>query len=440
MIRRHGTRQAFLLFLGDLLSYALALWFTLLLRYWAFPSWPIFLDHLYPFSIVFLIWATVFFAADLYGRQSSAFDSRLAETVINAQLAGSFLTVLFFYYVPFFSITPKVTLFLDLLLSLIFVFIWRRYGSRSLRSSRAERFLFHCRGPEVDELKRELGQNRKYQVTVADYHSPLANLEPATRRGGVRDTPTLVLNFYDRRAPSEAAACYRLLVAGIPVISVHRLYEEVFGRIPLTVINEQWFFEHVEHELGLTYRIVKRLMDFVAGLILAVISVPFYPIIVLAIFLNDRGPIFYREDRVGRGGRSFQITKFRSMSTEADLSSRRVTPVGRILRKTRLDELPQLWSVVAGRQSLIGPRPERPEYVAVYREQIPHYQARHLITPGLSGWAQIYQERHPHFQLSLEATREKLSYDLYYVKNRSLWLDITIALKTIRTLLSRVGV
>ncbi len=433
MIRRHGTRQALLLFLGDLVSYTLALWLTLFLRYWAFPSWPIFLSHLYPFSFVFLIWVIVFFVADLYGRQSSAFDSRLAETVINAQLAGSFLTVIFFYYVPFFSITPKITLFIDLLLSLGLIFIWRRYGSRSLRRGRAERYLFHCRGPEVEELKRELERNQKYQVTIVDYPGALAGLE-------VGDVSTLVLNFYDQRTASEAAACYRLMVAGVQVVSAHRLYEEVFGRIPLAVINEQWFLEHIEPESGLTYQIVKRLMDFVAGLVLAIISLPLYPLVSLAIWLGDRGPIFYRENRIGRGGRTFQITKFRSMSTEADLSQRQVTLVGRILRKTRLDELPQLWSVVSGEQSLIGPRPERPEYVTVYDRQIPYYQARHLITPGLSGWAQIYQERHPHFRLALTATREKLSYDLYYIKNRSLWLDITIALKTIKTLLSQVGV
>ena len=433
MIRRYGTRQAVLLFLGDLLVYVFALWLTLVLRYWASPSWPVFLSHLYPFSIVFLIWVTVFFIADLYGRQSSSFDSRLAETVINAQLAGSFLTIVFFYYVPFFGITPKVTLFLDLFLSLVLVFIWRRYVSRSIRRGRAERYFFHCRGPEVEELKRELNRNQRYQIMVIDHDESLVQIKPAK-------VHTLVLNFYDRRTADEALVCYRLMVAGVRIVSAHRLYEEVFGRIPLAVISEQWFLEHIEHESGLTYQVFKRLMDFVLGLVLAIVSLPFYPLIALAIWLADHGPIFYQEDRIGRGSRSFKITKFRSMSTEADLPQRRVTAVGRILRQTRLDELPQLWSVVAGEQSLIGPRPERPEYVAVYNEQIPYYQARHLITPGLSGWAQIYQGRHPHFRLQLDATREKLSYDLYYIKNRSLWLDVTIALKTIKTLLLRVGV
>ena len=433
MIRRHSTRQALLLLVGDLVSYTLALWLTLLVRYWAWPSWETFSTHLYPFSIVFLIWIIVFFIADLYGRQSSGFDSRLAETVINAQLAGSFLTVLFFYYIPFFGITPKLTLFLDLFLSLGVIFIWRRYGSRFLRQGRMENYFFHCRGPEVEELKRELEHNQKYQVAVTQYGGPLASLK-------LSEISILVLNFYDQRTSVEAVACYRLMVAGVKVISTHRLYEEVFGRIPLSVISEQWFLEHIENESGLTYRLFKRLMDFIIGLVLAIISLPLYPLIALAIFINDRGPIFYQEGRIGRGNRIFQITKFRSMTTESDLSQRRVTFMGRILRKTRFDELPQLWSVVMGEQSLIGPRPERPEYVAVYNKQIPYYQARHLITPGLSGWAQIYQECHPHFRLELDATREKLSYDLYYIKNRSLWLDITIALKTIKTILSRVGV
>lgn len=433
MIRRHSTRQAYLLCLGDLISYALALWLTLLIRYWEIPSWLTISPHIVPFSLVFLIWIIVFFVADLYGRQSSAFDSRLAETVINAQLAGSFLAIIFFYYVPFFSITPKITLFLDLLLSFIFIFVWRRYGSRSLRRSRVERYLFHCRGPEVDELKRELSHAKKYQTEIINNQGSLVRLKS-------HEISTLVLNFYDRQTDHEAAACYRLMVAGVQVVSVHRLYEEVFGRIPLSVISEQWFLEHIEHDSGLTYQLVKQMMDLVAGLILTILSLPFYPIIALLIFLNDRGPIFYRESRVGRGGRTFQITKFRSMSTEADLSARQVTAVGKILRQARLDELPQLWSVVRGQQSLIGPRPERPEYVAIYNDQIPYYQVRHLITPGLSGWAQIYQANHPHFRLALDQTREKLSYDLYYLKNRSLWLDVTIALKTTRTLLSQVGV
>jgi len=155
--------------------------------------------------------------------------------------------------------------------------------------------------------------------------------------------------------------------------------------------------------------------------------------------LTDRGPIFYVENRIGRFGRSFKIRKFRSMTAELALAARRVTPLGQILRRTRLDELPQLLSVIRGEQSLIGPRPERPEYVKLYEREIPYYHARHLIRPGLSGWAQIYQTRHPHFAPQTEATREKMSYDLYYIKNRSFWLDLKISLKTIKTILSRTG-
>jgi lipopolysaccharide/colanic/teichoic acid biosynthesis glycosyltransferase len=116
------------------------------------------------------------------------------------------------------------------------------------------------------------------------------------------------------------------------------------------------------------------------------------------------------------------------------------TRLGYWLRRLRLDELPQLWSVVRGQQSLIGPRPERPDYSELYRQQLPYYDVRHLIPPGLSGWAQLYHENHPHFQPALDATAEKLSYDLYYVKNRNFWLDLKIALKTIKVLLSVKGI
>jgi lipopolysaccharide/colanic/teichoic acid biosynthesis glycosyltransferase len=181
-------------------------------------------------------------------------------------------------------------------------------------------------------------------------------------------------------------------------------------------------------------------MDIVGALIIGIISLPFYPLVFVLIKTTDSGSLFFWDQRVGKNGRVFSVPKFRTMSNEADISARRVTKLGRWLRKARIDELPQVWSVLIGQQSFIGPRPEKPDYVALYREQIPFYDARHFIAPGLSGWAQLHQENHPHFQPKTEATAEKLSYDLYYLRHRNLWLDLKIALKTIRTLLSMVGV
>ena len=178
---------------------------------------------------------------------------------------------------------------------------------------------------------------------------------------------------------------------------------------------------------------------------LLVVSLIFYPFIILAIKLDDGGPIFIVQDRVGQNNKVVRIVKFRSMSRDDqgvygnDRVPNKVTRVGKFLRKTRLDELPQLWDVLMGDLSFIGPRPELPALAKQYTEEIPYYNVRHLIKPGLSGWAQIYHEMHPHHGVDTTETKNKLSYDLYYLKNRSLFLDIKIALRSLKILLSIAG-
>jgi lipopolysaccharide/colanic/teichoic acid biosynthesis glycosyltransferase len=180
-------------------------------------------------------------------------------------------------------------------------------------------------------------------------------------------------------------------------------------------------------------------MDITMAIALTPVVLILAPVISVAILLADGAPVFFRQERVGKGNRPIRLLKFRTMTMETDLAARKVTPLGNILRKTRLDELPQIWNVFLGELSFIGPRPEIPELVRQYVEVIPYYNIRHLITPGLSGWAQVHHEKHPHHRADVVETKAKLSYDLYYLKNRSFVLDVKIALKTIRTLLSRSG-
>ncbi|MBI2097723.1 MAG: sugar transferase [Candidatus Vogelbacteria bacterium] len=434
MIGQRVRREALVLFLGDLIFFVLALWLTLAARFLVWPSPALILAHLGPFSIIFLLWTLVFFIADLYNRRFSFQRERLANTVINLQLVNSFLAVLFFYFIPYFVITPKTTLFVDLFFSLFLILWWRLSLSNFLYRGRSEKYLFLCHGAEVDELKQALAnaKNDRYHITVMDKILP-----PAEWRR--QKIAVVVLNPYDQRRTVLAADFYQVMFAGIRLMNIHELYEDIFGRIPISVIDERWLAEHTEFDDWSVYRLAKRWLDVMLAAAFFILSLPLYPLVALAIKLEDGGPIFYVEDRVGQFGRIFKIRKFRSMTIETRLEARRVTRIGGWLRRTRLDELPQLLSVIAGVQSLIGPRPERPEYAKMYEREIPYYHARHLIPPGLSGWAQIYQERHPHFAPQADATREKLSYDLYYVKNRSFWLDLKIVLKTIRTLLSRSG-
>lgn len=217
------------------------------------------------------------------------------------------------------------------------------------------------------------------------------------------------------------------------------------------MVGERWLVEHAATSLSnrRTYDFTKRVLDVIVATIGAVISLVFYPFVIAAIKLEDDGPIFITQKRVGMNGGSASIIKFRSMSgndsgnyvnTGATSGTRlRITRVGNFLRKSRIDELPQFWNVIRGDLSLVGPRPELPSLAAIYEKEIPYYNARHLVKPGLFGWAQIYHEAHPHHMVATEDTRDKLSYDLYYIKNRSLMLDIKIVLRTLDILMKRSG-
>ncbi len=227
-------------------------------------------------------------------------------------------------------------------------------------------------------------------------------------------------------------------------MSVHALYEQVFHRVPPSLIGETWFLENVTTQAPhYAYDFLKRSMDIVGASLLLVPCLILFPLVALAIKIHDRGPILYRAQRLGQYNRPISILKFRTMNgmdSGMTLDTKLVvTPLGRVLRALRIDELPQLWNVFRGDLSFIGPRPEFPARAQVYAEKIPYYNMRHLIKPGLSGWAQINNFEVPRGEVDVERTVAKLSYDLFYLKRRSVLLDIEIVLKTIKTLALRSG-
>ena len=237
------------------------------------------------------------------------------------------------------------------------------------------------------------------------------------------------------------------IAEGVRFFDAVVLYEEVFGRIALYRVDNRWVAKHVSRYGHTLYDTLKRAMDITIALPLWLVSLALYPFVALAIKAEDGGDIFVSLPRVGKDGKTIYIKKFRSMTGndagsygQSGKSQLSVTKVGKFLRDLRLDEFPQLLGVVRGDLALIGPRPETPSLVEIYEKEIPYYHLRHLIKPGLSGWAQLYHDNHPHAVTDVSATKEKLSYDLYYLTHRSLILDGTIALKTIKKLLTRSGV
>jgi sugar transferase (PEP-CTERM system associated) len=253
--------------------------------------------------------------------------------------------------------------------------------------------------------------------------------------------PDLVLvSLPNMRGAFPADELLECRLRGIRVEDWPTFYEKQTGKILVTGLRPSWLiFSDGFVKTNLT-QTIKRATDILLGTIGLVLSLPLFGLVALAIRLDSRGPVFLRQERVGRGGRTFVLYKFRSMFVDAERGSGpvwathddpRVTRVGRVIRRTRLDELPQLLNVLAGDMSFIGPRPERPEFVTVLQRQIPFYMERHSVKPGLTGWAQV---RH-HYAGSVEDAVEKLQYDLYYIKNLSPFLDLLILLHTVQVVL-----
>ena len=235
------------------------------------------------------------------------------------------------------------------------------------------------------------------------------------------------------------------LALGVEIIPMPLLYEELTGRVPVEHVGDNWYVALPLHHPGTggLWPLMKRLFDIVAstlGLLPLALLLPF---IALAIITDSPGPVFYAQERVGKAGRIFRLYKFRTMVIDAEKNGAawaqendpRVTCVGRVLRRTHLDELPQLYNILRGDMSMVGPRPERPEFVAQLENEIPFYRLRHAVRPGAAGWALIHQG----YGASKEDALLKLQYDLYYIKHQSLWLDAEILLKTVLTMLSLRG-
>jgi exopolysaccharide biosynthesis polyprenyl glycosylphosphotransferase len=234
---------------------------------------------------------------------------------------------------------------------------------------------------------------------------------------------------------------------GVEVTRMPILYEEMTGRVPIDHLESDWVIRSFVDQVRTrgTYELSKRFLDIAGGMVGLILFWVVYPFAALAIVLESGFPILYSQSRLGKGGTEFKIYKFRSMKQNAEedghakLASEndpRVTKVGNFMRRTRLDELPQFWSVVRGEMSLVGPRAERPELVRSFQKQIPFYRARLLVKPGLTGWAQINYG----YASNVKGTAVKLEYDLYYIKHRSLNMDFSIVLRTIGTVLRRTGV
>jgi lipopolysaccharide/colanic/teichoic acid biosynthesis glycosyltransferase len=438
-------REALLLLGGDIVLLCLSLWLALAVRSFSLPPFEYYLAHLTAFLPILLVSLGLFYISGLYEKQTRLVKRLLGERILGAQIANTVIAAVFFFVLPF-RMEPKTILALHLLFSVLIISLWRffiipkvSYGSRAPA-------LLVGQGKAVAELYEEVRENKKYRLTFSERvdtasvpGEEVARRVRAATGQGVR---MIVLDTRDPVVRPMLASLYDRMVSGVSFVEFTDLYEEVFDRVPLAHVDHAWLLECLPREHKL-YAYGKRAFDIIGSLVGLVCAFFFVVPAALIVALSGGSPFIYHE-RIGKGGAPFKILKLRTMlfndHGDPELQKKnRVTRIGMFLRKSRIDELPQLVNILRGELSFIGPRPELPAIAQTYEREIPYYAVRHLITPGLSGWAQIRDMDAPKGGADTERTLRKLSYDLYYLKHRSPGLDIAIALKTLRALATFSG-
>ncbi len=306
-------------------------------------------------------------------------------------------------------------------------------------------------GERAQRVVLGLRQNPEIGVEIASWtgkmegavtrESVAAHLMEVVRKQKVH---RVIVAMPDRRGTIPMPELLQLRMQGVKVEEATSWLEKISGKIEVENLYPSWLVFGLGFRRSTPFILVRRAISIVISLIGLILALPLFPLIMLAIRLDSKGPVFYSQTRVGKAGRVFKVVKFRTMRQDAEAENGpqwagngdpRVTRVGKFLRSSRLDEIPQLWCVLKGDMAFVGPRPERPEIIEWFSKDIPYYGVRHMVRPGLTGWAQVKYK----YGSTVEDMREKLQYDLFYIKNASIGLDLLIMFLTVKTVLLRRG-
>ena len=433
LIKRHKLGIAFL---GDIIVFFISMILVLYGRYGNTYFVPQFSVHIEPFLVVLVLWLLIFYIANLYTYKAFENIIEIAKRV-SAGIIVSFSTTITIFYIfsRFFELTPKANLIMLTIAFCVLDTLWR-YILRKvfIRKAYRSNILLLAASLLVKEIFEYVNGNPQLGISLYPFNGDMHMLTNTIRKYSITK---VVIDGKFFRNHTVTKLLYGILSKQIEITTLTDFYESLFGYIPIEEIEEEWFVREVAETKSI-YESVKRFLEIVIIIMTLPITVPLSLFIGCLIAATSRGPIIFKQERAGKNNKPFTLYKFRTMvavhdgplwTCENDI---RVTPVGRIIRYTHLDEIPQLWNVLLGNISFVGPRPERTKLTEIYGD-IPFYEIRHIIKPGLVGWAQINYKP----STSLDEAKKKFQYDLYYIKNRSLILDIFIILKTARSFFFR---
>lgn len=429
--------KTFYLVIGDLAVFYIALIAAIVVRHgWPFDQ-GVFQQSLLPFSLIFVIWIILFLISHLYELRYAANRRKFFEMTFKLFAIGAVVAVIYFYlFVPF--LAPKIVLFFTILFSLILFLIWRILFNRLIKIPRIKAWIISD-SAEAEEINIFLKKHPQlgYQIEqILSLQNIGDNMEKTIEEMKEKEIDILVIDSVVFNNLFSLFSKFPDAYYQTKIINLIDFYEAVTQRIPAALLNFSWFVENYYSKNWEFYETLKRGCDLIGGVVLFILSLPLWLIIPLLIKLDSRGPVLHKSIRSGLKGKEFYIFKFRTMVEKADSigpawtlkNDPRITRIGIILRFLHLDEIPQTLNIIKGDVSFVGPRPEEGKLTKLFKEEIPFYQFRSLIKPGVIGWAQL---NYPHGS-SVEDAKEKLKYDFYYLKNRNIFFDAIIALKAWR--------
>lgn len=416
--------------------------------------------HLSLFLPVFFLFLIIFFLFDLYNLKVLKNIYRTTYSLFLAVTLGALLSIsLLYVFTQFFSLTPKTILFLFIFFDFFLTLVWRfLYHDLFFARYRYSKKIILIGSPEtngnIDKIVTS-AEGIDYKIVgfvSADSSQVMSPYPRIPYLGQCRNIQNIIRNHhidelivaFDYRAhPDFVRELSDSLALGVKIFEWPIFYEDVFQKVPTNHIDHFWFLYNISESSKRLYERMKRFFDILIASVGTIFFFIITPLLTLGIKLTSRGPVFYRQKRIGMGGKEFILIKFRTMVADAEKNGAiwsekddgRITSFGKFLRKTRLDEMPQFLNILKGDMSLVGPRPERPEFMAILNQKIPFYYKRSIVRPGATGFAQIMYP----YAASIEDSIEKVGYDLYYIKNRSLFLYFKIILRTIKVMLMFKG-
>ncbi|MFA5095626.1 MAG: sugar transferase [Candidatus Paceibacterota bacterium] len=422
-----------LVLLGDILGFYLSLFIMLVIRYGGEKTLEKFQMHLLPFTILLLIWLMTFYIIDLYSYTNinSTIENKkklLISALINVVLSLG----IFYIFGSFFSITPKTNLFIFIAVFTIIDYLWRHFFSWFLKQKyNNHKVLLISSSILNDSIIEHIEKHPQlgYSIRKCSKEELVGNTI------NYNEYTTIVVDNKSFADPTILKKSYNLVSKNIEIISLTDFYEKLLLRIPLDEIKEEWFINEIKSKNYINDNI-KNIIDKLLAIIGIIALSPLLLVVVFLIKISSKGPAVYKQTRIGKNNKKFILYKFRTMFIDAEKNGAqwcskndpRTTATGQFLRNTHIDELPQLFNILKGDISFVGPRPERPEFVQILEKEIPHYLFRQMIRPGLTGWAQIMFR----YARSVMDSKEKFEYDLFYIKNRNILLDFGIIIRTIQ--------